>query len=307
MKVIRHIIILLIFLPHFNFAQKCGFVADNQKKSGISYATISIINKPFGIISNERGGFCFETKTSNMDNDTILISAFGYEHEKISFKQYLKSDTIFLREKNIILDEVIVKSKKSKLINLGNFHKRWLVYQATLSPNSSQIIALKIENKDRITGIINALHFRLNPQKSDFVKKFRLRCRIFKNGYEETPTEDVLNDNVIVDVNPNEKYIDVDVSSYNISFDSQYLWIGIQSIGYIDKDDKYISISEHQYGKVTYKKNRPKKVSSIELISPSFQMNDQGIGKSKNIWNKYWNPISTSKNSSPLFGITLTN
>ncbi|PWK16137.1 carboxypeptidase-like protein [Arcicella aurantiaca] len=306
MKIMRHIVILLIIFPYFNFAQKCGLVADNQTKFGIPYATISVINKPFGIISDERGGFCFEAKTSNMDNDSIVISALGYEHRKISFKQYLKSDTIFLREKNVVLGEVVVKSKKSKAINLGNFHKRWLVHQTTISPNSSQILALKIENKHS-TGIIEALHFRLDPQKSDFVKKFRLRCRIFKNGDEDTPTEDILEDNVIVDVTPDEKYIDVDISSYNIPFDYQYLWVGIQSIGYIDKEDNYISISEYQYGKATYKKNNPKKVSSIMLISPSFQMNDQGIGKSKKVWNKYWNPISTPKNNSPLFGLTLIN
>jgi hypothetical protein len=305
MHAIRHIIPFFLIFPYYIFAQKCGIIVDSQTKLGISYVTISIVNKPFGTLSNEKGNFCFEAQ--GIDSDSVFISALGYEYKKISFKQYLKSDTIFLKEKNIVLDEVVVKSKKSKVIYLGNFHKRWLVYQATFSPNSSQIIALKIENKNRIAGIIDALHFRLDPQKSDFAKKFRLRCRIFKNGDGEIPTEDVLDDNVIVDVTPNDKYVDVDISSYHIPFDSQYLWIGIQSIGYIDKEDEYISISEHQYGKVTYKKNRPKKVSSIMLLSPSFQMNDQGIGKSKNVWNKYWNLISTSKNNSPLFGLTLIN
>jgi CarboxypepD_reg-like domain len=306
MYLIFHFLILLLTFPYYSFSQKCGIVADNQTKLGISYVTISIANKPFGTLSDEKGIFCFEVKTLNIDLDSVFVSALGYEPKKIPFRQYLKSDTIFLKEKNVILNEVVVKSKKSKIIHLGNFHKRWLVYQSTLSPNSSQIIALKIENNDRITGIIDALHFRLDPQKSDFVKKFRLRCRIFKNGEGEIPTEDVLDDNVIVDVEPNDRYIDIDISSYNISFDCQYLWVGVQSIGYVNNQDKFISISEHQYGIVTYKKNRPKKISNISLISPSFQMNNQGIGKSKNIWNKYWNPIS-SKNGSPLFGITLTN
>jgi hypothetical protein len=301
----RNIIILFFIFPHCIFSQKCGVIANIQTKVGIPYVTISVINKPLGTLSDSKGNFCFETQSTS--TDSIFVSALGYESKKILFKQYLKSDTIFLIEKNIILDEVVVKSKKNIFLDLGNFHKRWIINQTVFNPNSNQIITTRIENKNRVNGIINSLHFRLEPQKSDFIKKFRLRCRIFKNGENDIPFEDILNDNIIVDVTPYDKYINIDISSYNISFDSKYLWIGIQSIGYIDKQDQYISISEHQYGKVNYKKNKPKKVDNVMLLSPSFPMNNQGIGKSKNIWNKYWNDISTSKNNTPLFGLTLIN
>ncbi|MDR6562846.1 MULTISPECIES: carboxypeptidase-like regulatory domain-containing protein [unclassified Arcicella] len=305
--VIRLLLILAFtFISELTLSQKCGIVSDSHTKVGVAYATISLINKPTGTVSNESGNFCLDIQGKRGIEDSLLFSALGYEQRIFSLNDFLHSDTIFLREKNVVLEEVTVKSRKNKMIDYGTFHKRWIVYQASYNPNSGTIIAARIENHDNVKGVITNLHYRLSPEKSEFVKKYRLRCRIFKNGENNKPSEDLLNDNIIVEATPEDKFINVDISSHNISLNDKYVWIGIQTIGYIDKNDEYFIISDYQYGKAFYKKNNAKKVEKIMLISPSYMMSKDGVAKSKHLWSKSWSDASTSKYNVPLFGMTIS-
>ncbi|MEA5139388.1 carboxypeptidase-like regulatory domain-containing protein [Arcicella rigui] len=305
---IKRLILTLtfVYISELSFSQKCGIVSDNHTKAGIAYATISHINKSSGSISDAKGQFCIQTQLSNSNTDSIIVSALGYEQRLLSLNDFLKSDTVFLREKNVLLEEVRVKSRKNKTIDYGTFHKRWILYQASYNPNSSTLTAVRVENYDNIEGIITNLHYRLSPKKSEFIKKYRLRCRLFKNGEDNKPSEDILNDNIIVEATPEDKFINVDITSHNVSLHDKYVWIGIQTIGYIDKNDEYFAISDYQFGKSFYKKNDAKKVEKIMLISPSYMMSKDGVAKSKHLWSKSWSEIPPSKYNVPLFGITIS-
>ena len=306
MKYKRIFCVLFLVLVSIDIiAQKCGVIVDNNSKIGIAYSTISLMKKPIGTITDEKGRFCFESPQKIMLSDSILISALGYENKSISVKQYIQYDTLFLKEKITILDEVIVKSNKNRQVRLGNFHKNWIMYQASFVPNSNSVLASRIENTNLLNGFITKLHYRLNPKKSDFIKKFRLRCRIFKNSDTNIPTDDILNDNVTIDVSPDDKFVEIDLSSKNILIKDQFIWVGVQTVGYIDNNNDFFSISDLQYGEVEYKKRNPKKVVKISTISPSFLMNDNGMGMKLISGIKYWNKLSPYKNHVPLIGVTI--
>ncbi|MDZ7896682.1 MAG: carboxypeptidase-like regulatory domain-containing protein [Arcicella sp.] len=297
--------LLLLSISIDSIAQKCGIIVDDNNRVGIAYSTISVLKKPNGTISDEQGRFCFELPNKLNLSDSIFISALGYENKTISVKQYAQFDTLFLKEKIIVLEEVIVKSKKRHQIRLGNFHKNWMMQQTSFMPNSNAILASRIENSKLLEGVITKLYYRLSPQKTDFIQKFRLRCRIYKNSEANIPTYDILNNNVIIDVNPDDKFIEIDLSSKNITFKEQYIWVGIQTVGYIDNNNDFFSLSDFQYGKVKYRKKNPNKTAKIFNISPSFLMNDTGMGMELISGMKYWNAISPNKNNVPMIGVTV--
>jgi hypothetical protein len=308
MKIIRSIIILLlIYFSLPCFSQKCGIIADKATKLGISYSSISFIQKPLGTLSDNKGSYCLEISISKEKNDSIFVSALGYENKRLSYKQYIQSDTIFLVEKNILLQEVVVKSKKEKTVILGTFNKHWKLHDASFNVNSNTMVVSKIENINDLDGLITKIHYRINPHRSDLVKKFRVQCRLFKNdSLKNIPSEDILNDNVIIDINPEDKFIEAEISSYNINFKGKSLWVGIQTIGYINKEDIYISLFDHKFGKSVWRKNIFKKGKNM-LLSPAYLMTNKGVGKSKEPWNYYWNPVTEiSEYNNPVFGITLS-
>ena len=109
MKVLTQltIIITLISNSSYLFAQQCGVISDKKTKESIAYSSISFIKKSMGVITDEKGIFCLEIP-KNL-SDSVQISALGYENQKITFSQFMESDTIYLNEKRVVLEEVIVK------------------------------------------------------------------------------------------------------------------------------------------------------------------------------------------------------
>jgi hypothetical protein len=307
MRVLTQLIIIIILISNFSylFAQQCSVISDKKTKEGIAYSSIIIIQKSAGIITDEKGKFCLEI-SKNL-SDSVLISALGYENQKITFNQFVKSDTIYLNEKRVILNEVIVKKARLKTKRLGPFHKKLLLVSYSFNQNSKNILVSKINNDELLNGFISTIHYRLAPHKSDFAKKYRLRCRIFQNGKNDNPTEDILSKNVIIDINPTDKFVNVNVDSLNIPFKEKSLWVGVQTIGYIDNLNNYVALSEFQIGKAIFDKNNPNKdkVEKYQMLSPYYMMTDKGEGKISSFGNGKWANSPSSMNV-PLFGITIT-
>lgn len=285
-----------------SFCQKCGIIVDVKTKNGIPYTTISSLNKQKGVLADEKGKYCFALAISQ--NDSIVVSALGYNIQILPINEYLKLDTIYLQEKNIILSEVIVNAQKRKSTLLGNFHKSIRIVSNSKCMNSSAILATKIDNIKEGEKLLTKLHYRFNPKKSEFVKKFRLSCSVYSNGDNNLPEKNLLDRNVIIDVSPTDRYAEILIDSMNVYFKQNAIWIGVQTLGYISHDNTYINISSHEFGKVVYKKNDPNKVKEIYLISPCFEMGKGSNYTTKYIGSKSWNNRLVNSQA-PLFGVTL--
>lgn len=281
--------LLLFFLlfSKVSFCQKCGIIVDIKTKNGIPYTTIASSNKQKGVLADEKGKFCLTLAISQ--NDSIVVSALGYKIKTLSISEYLKSDTIYLQEKNISLSEVIVNPKKRKSKLIGYFHKNIIIVGSGRCMNSSATLATRIDNIKNGEKLLTKLHYRLSPHKSTFVKKFRLSCSVYNNGANNLPERNLLERNVIIDVSPTDRYAEVHVDTMDVFFNQNSIWIGIQTLGYINYDNEYITISNHEYGKVVYQKNNPNKVKEIYLISPYFEMSKGNDYATKYVGSKSWN------------------
>lgn len=296
------LLVLLLLFYNLSFSQKCGIIADIKTKKSIPYTTISSLNKQKGVLADDNGKYCFELTHSQ--NDSIFVSSLGYELKVLSFNEYLKLDTIYLQERYIVLSEVLVKSRKIKSILTGSFHKKIRVVSDSKCMNSSAILATKIDNLKDGEKLLTKLHYRFSPKKSDFIKKFRLSCSLYNNGENNLPENNLLNKNVIIDISPTDRYAEIQIDTMNILLNLTTIWIGVQTIGYINNDNTYINISNHEFGKVVYKKNNPKKIKEVYLISPCVEMGNGNGYITKYIGSKSWNN-GLINSLSPLFGITL--
>ncbi len=296
------IILSILLITTHLFAQQCGVISDKKTKEGIAYSSIIIINKSNGLITDEKGKYCLDIQKNAVDS--ILISALGYENQRMTFSQFAKLDTIYLKEKRVVLNEVVVKKNKLKTKRLGPFHKKLMIVTYAFNQNSKNILVTKIDNEEQLNGTISTLHYRLSPHKSDIAKKYRLRCRIFKNGENDNPTIDILNKNVTIDIDPTDKFVEVNIDSLYVPFKETSIWIGIQTIGYIDNQNNYVALSDYQMGKTVFSKSNPNKIVKRENISPFYMMTDKGEGRITSFYNNKWSKSGSSM-SVPLFGITV--
>ncbi len=115
----RSLILLYILLNVFHihaqqeFVSLSGQILDVETKEALSFATISIKNKPLGVVANEVGDFEF-TFPRKLLTDTIVFSMAGYQSEKV-LAQALTSQNelkIELVSKAVVLSEVVVTNKE---------------------------------------------------------------------------------------------------------------------------------------------------------------------------------------------------
>lgn len=97
-----------------------GRVYDSKNKAPMAFASIGLLGKSYGTLSNENGFFELIIKNEN-SKDSIRISNIGYKPFTMLAEDYIKqnSNTTYLEEEAIELDEVIVNSTKIKYKQLG--------------------------------------------------------------------------------------------------------------------------------------------------------------------------------------------
>ncbi|WP_297694953.1 carboxypeptidase-like regulatory domain-containing protein, partial [uncultured Eudoraea sp.] len=102
-----------------------GKVIDAKTKEPIPFATIRILNKAVGVISNDDGGFVIPLKFKEI-GEILEISSMGFGAQKI-FISALASDQInliMLLPKAIELQEVTVAAKKRRKLTAFEIVKK---------------------------------------------------------------------------------------------------------------------------------------------------------------------------------------
>lgn len=300
---------LLISSPFF-FAvgqEKCGLLADGKTHSPVAYASIYYPTTSTGMFSSENGVYCLPSSINL--TDSVVISALGYDKTTIAFTDLLKKDTIYLNNRPINLENVVIKAKSSAYISkeIGYSKKPFIeLEQNSITPNSNTKIVTYIPNDSKKTSFISKIHCRLYPEENSLATTFRLRLRLYThNGLNYLPAQDILNENVIIDVSTKQKMVEFEVGKYNIETPANGFWIGVESMGYTDKNNVYWPIKDHEFGKFKFKNTKKFKLESIEPISPSYMYkiikSNQENSVSAN-WNNKWSPYRFKRGITFLFG-----
>ena len=92
-----------------------GIVLDKKTNHALSFASLNIYNKSTGTICNEEGRFVFHINHKQL-SDTLLFSHLGYRSTIVKVSDLLKDSTVYLQEKTIPLQEVIIRSSDPRSI-----------------------------------------------------------------------------------------------------------------------------------------------------------------------------------------------
>jgi hypothetical protein len=206
-----------------------GIVKDSDNNTLLPFSSIQFMLSKEGGYTDDKGYFEIN---SYSDKDTLIISYLSYTTKKIPIKNLLKNEIniILLNSKEIALEEVKVSTKKknTKKIIIGHYD-----FPTTFVWGSStgRIFMNYYKNDFQKSVFLKTLYF-------DFGKIINQRHRtvlriLIKNNDSKTkePGSNINKKDLIVELSPLSKNLIYDVSSLQIPFPSNGIFVGIEIIG----------------------------------------------------------------------------
>ena len=150
-----------------------GKIVDNKKGDPIKYASISLLNKPIGTITNIDGNFILKIHPDFI-RDTIVISCMGYVQLLIPAYKILDEDVIVMNPFSIRIKEVkFVATTPAKL--LENIRKNLAVNYSDDSKLMTAFYRETIKQDDEYINVSEAVIEILkapynNSNRSDLVR-----------------------------------------------------------------------------------------------------------------------------------------
>lgn len=167
----------------------------DETGAGIAYVAIGIPAKHFGTNSFEDGSFTFPLSKKYL-NDSLLISAIGYERKKLSYQEFMEQQPaeIILKTNPIALPAITISSSRLEEVRLGVKRKGSRNNFSLGSPLKGVTVAMLF---DQIDKPIRIKEISVSVGKSN-MDSLQLRCRIFaKHPDTGLPGEDLLQQTLV--------------------------------------------------------------------------------------------------------------
>lgn len=230
-----------------------GKIINSKTNEIIPYATIAIPQNNKGTISDSLGNFKLTINEQDL-NCKIYISALGYFNDSLQINEKNLDEVLIinLRPKTYSLTEIKVTPQKYKLFKFGITKpnkKGWWNYGM---PGLQR--AIYIPNNNKTECIISDLNVFIDTVG---FPEAPVRVRIYsvKNNNIE-PDVDLLRSNVIIRNSKGGEFVTVDLSSHQIVFPENGLFVGIE---WLYENETYF------YTKVMKRKSKKGKDNSFEL------------------------------------------
>ena len=168
-----------------------GSVKDTNNLA-IPYCSIGIKDSEIGAITDEKGNFSIEIP-EKLAKSHLIFDAAGYKEVSKSIEEIQQNSVIILKEKEVSLAEVIVKSEKMKEKVIGQKTRPMLTFSKMFDENVPTIEQGNIFEIYPNTKL-NTFNFHIIP--SSKYEEITLKVNIYavKNGL---PTESLLDENII--------------------------------------------------------------------------------------------------------------
>lgn len=200
-----------------------GTVLDGKTNLPISYSNIGIMNTRVGTITNGDGTFSLPIPSEHA-RDTVTFSALGYKLKSIPVSALGESAEIHLFQKETLLEEVTVRSKKDKAKEweLGNrYEKGGLNMSSGVDANAGASVALLIENKYPSYNeelmypvFLESAKLKISDNTTG---PFKIRVRLYEiDPLSGAPGNEFLDRSIILESDIKKGWLDFDLSRYNI-------------------------------------------------------------------------------------------
>lgn len=151
---------------------------DSGSRQAIEFVNIGIVGKDIGTVSNINGVFKIFLD-SEMDTDTLLFSAIGYEPQliKIANLRNKNSNKIYLKKKTYNISEVLIKPRNFTEKTLGvtdrnnkviaGFKDNLLGYECGIRVDIKKSAILKQVKVNISTCSFDSIFYRLNVYSAE--------------------------------------------------------------------------------------------------------------------------------------------
>jgi len=221
-----------------------GKIIEPKKENPIRYASVSILNKPTGTISNHDGDFLLKIHPDNI-SDTVIFSCLGYKQLLIEASKILDEDIFVLEPMSIRIREVKVTATTPHQL-LDNIRKN---------------VAKNYSNQ---TKLMTAFYRETVKQDGDYINVSEAVLELLKAPYTNTKND-------LVRLKKGRKSPDV----------QPFRWVNFKLMGgpfsiisldvvktmerFIDKD--YEELYKYKISKVIWYNNSPVYVLEFQPIS----------------------------------------
>ncbi len=229
----KNLVFLMLFFTINVLAQKELIILDSITKRALPFAEMLIDDK--GVYSDENG--VFNIVKNRIQKATVYY--LGYEKQLVDLTQ---TDTIFLKPKTIALDEIVLSSKKiEKNVAFSHVDKRY--FGSSPLMHKLEIITTIIPKNKTIVGKLKTVSFKFDKiiyHKALYSNASKAFVRV--NIYQ--------NDSLQTKIYASEPYelkkikrdlLQIDLSKDNIKLSKTGLVFGIEYIGYVDAQGKFIT------------------------------------------------------------------
>jgi len=203
-------------------------IKDKETQFAIPYASASIIGTSLGTLTNQLGELELQVASISV-NDTLKISAIGYEDKKVIIKD-ITSYNIYLTPIVYDLTEVKIKPKKVLYKHLGilDYDKTTCTSFMELGDNwMGKQAAILIENKQGITFYIESFGFYII--KNEYTDSLTFRLMLYELDENNMPGKTFLKQPIIFKTNAKNGEVRIDLKDKSIS-SSQHFFISLECL-----------------------------------------------------------------------------
>ncbi|WP_019037964.1 carboxypeptidase-like regulatory domain-containing protein [Psychroflexus tropicus] len=180
----------------FGQTKVSGVIIDKEFENKISYVNIGIKSKGVGTVSDENGAFELIIP-KGFENSMLTFSHLGYEIYSINISKINESLTITLVPKKNVLEEVVIKPKKT--FQMGHRHSEKSRRGIFSSKGISNQVGTIIKNRKSL--VLKDFNFYIYDCNYQFLK-FRLNIYDVKS---KKPNDIINKDEVIFKINSSDK------------------------------------------------------------------------------------------------------
>lgn len=204
---------------------KCR-VCNSKTGVGVAYASIITKNGSRGC-SADSLGFFYASLT-----DSVRVTAIGYAPQEMTISSLVRDvnglRVAYLSEVSFGIDEFTIIGRKTGKHDSFDIMSYSRVSEKGVRYNRAGIqLAIKVENKLSRVGFVEWVSFKFHKGGGGTPEAI-LRLRIYRVNSQNTnlPGANLLLDNVVV--KPQNGWVKIDLSRYNISFPTSGLFVGLE-------------------------------------------------------------------------------
>lgn len=194
-----------------------GRIYDSKTKLVVPYVNVGVVNRGIGTVTNDSGYFKLDVSTANR-NDTLKCSMIGYTSKVFAIKD-LVSGTIYIDERIVELDAVVINPKKVKEVTIGNLYDSPYVSAGFNSNDLGTEAGTVMKVKNKKTYYLKKAGINIAYCNYDSIL-FRINIYDFKNG---KPGEILLLSPIYVKVVKGQRNLEMDLTQYNIEVTNDFL------------------------------------------------------------------------------------